>query len=186
MLSLKFSQSTAEESLWIATSSIDSVKVSLPWSYDQTERYFSTLYLTSALTVLSCIITKEDTSQTLRLEAIESFKRGIKLLEDISNGFILARRMLQRFQKVIKSTSKAISFQAEGREAPPNHPNDEEQDSQPRCMNLFDNVGNAEDHDLAQPHPGNFVVSHMPTPSMGDYLGTWDGMYDPEWMPTAW
>ena len=178
----------AGECLQIAKSSIDAVQALFPWSHDQTERYFSTLFLTGVITTLSCIIVKADSSAGTRSDAATTLGQAVALLEGMSGKFVLARHILQRFQGVITIANKVTASQRSVDHEPlPDLPGHEIEINDDRLLDLSQQLGsNNPDPDLALHQLNQPMVSHMPTPTLGDQLGMWEGLDDSDLMPMAW
>ena len=185
MLSLNFPTSMAEDVLRIATNSIDVVHGLLPFSYDQSARWFSTIFLTGAITTLSCIIIKVDSSQDLCTEAAISFKRAAALLESISSGFVLASRMIHRFQAILNIVNKAVVLRRPDSVPFPDTTNQEFGSVDQRCIDILEDFSGLANADAANVQLSQYLVSHMPTPAMGD-TGFWDPLQESEWVPTVW
>jgi hypothetical protein len=110
ILSLKYSNSVAQDCVSIASSSINAIRMhQASQSYTTTDRFASVHYLVGSLLSLVCIIVKTDNLEHTRAEAIESFRTGLSLLKGLSPYFSFARHTLRRLHKIIGSVMQAIS-----------------------------------------------------------------------------
>lgn len=113
IVTLKASRKVAEESVWIAKSSVDAVEdfrtCCLPYQY---HRYSSVMYLTISIIPLICVIIQENESpvntQAPREEVVESFLKALAMLQDIASGFALARLMLSRLDAAVTVAKNVI------------------------------------------------------------------------------
>lgn len=113
MLGLKYNRTIAEECVLIATSSVNAIHAYYHSRYHkQTNRYSSILYLMGSLLILVCVIVKSDNDQCTRSQAIESFKKGLYIHNELSTNFTMARHALHRMHRIIGRTQEVInSFQ---------------------------------------------------------------------------
>lgn len=113
MLAFKYDHSIAEECVLIATSSVNAIHAYYHSRYHkQTNRYSSILYLMGSLLILVCVIVKSDINQFTRSTAIDTFKRGLSIHNELSTNFTMARHALHRMHRIIGRTQKVInSFQ---------------------------------------------------------------------------
>ena len=110
MLSLKYNDTTAEDVLSIASSSINAIHDHHNSQiYKPTERWSSVLFLTGALLPLVCVIVKSENTQQRRVDAIEVFKKGLSLLYQMAPNFGTARHALARLQRIIASATQTIN-----------------------------------------------------------------------------
>jgi hypothetical protein len=111
MVSLSYSQRTAEQCVIISGSSISAVYVYHSSELQKTtDRYGSTFYLTCAILPLLCIIVSDHISMDeIRPRAIESLRKALYVLEDISPGFFFARHTLDRLRPLLQLVNKAIT-----------------------------------------------------------------------------
>jgi hypothetical protein len=112
IVTLKASKKVAEESVWIAKSSIDAVEdfrtCCQPYQY---HRYSSVMYLTVSIIPLICVIIQENESQLgtpPREEVVQSFLKALSMLQDMASGFTLARLMLSRLDAAVTVAKHAI------------------------------------------------------------------------------
>ncbi|KIX06721.1 uncharacterized protein Z518_04697 [Rhinocladiella mackenziei CBS 650.93] len=74
-----------------------------------TERFPTVSFLSGALVALTAVIlgNKVDANTSQKAEA--AFQKAIHLLEDMSPGFSLSRRLLRRFQSVIQAATRTMT-----------------------------------------------------------------------------
>jgi hypothetical protein len=66
-----------------------------------------------SLLILVCVIVKSDVDQFTRSTAIDTFKRGLSIHDELSTNFTMARHALHRMHRIIGRTQKVInSFQS--------------------------------------------------------------------------
>jgi len=113
MLAFTFDHHTAEECVTIATSTIDAIDAIYTSQYHrQINRYGATLYLMGSLLVLVCVIAKSDRYPRTSTCAIEAFKKGLRIHNEMSSNYAMARHALRRIHKIIGKTQQFInSFQ---------------------------------------------------------------------------
>lgn len=74
-----------------------------------TERFPTVSFLSGTIVTLAAVILANRVDRTTYQNACESFKKAIKVLEDISPGFSLARRVLHRFQKITHAATQRMT-----------------------------------------------------------------------------
>jgi len=110
ILSLKYNDAIAEECVSIAASSIDALHIHHgSQAHKPTGRFSSVLYLVGALLPLVCIIVKSDNVQQTRADAIEAFKKGLSMMNQMYPNFSCARHTLRRIRRIVATAKKAIS-----------------------------------------------------------------------------
>ncbi|KAH0844310.1 hypothetical protein FOPE_09304 [Fonsecaea pedrosoi] len=116
LISLQYSQKVAETSLSLAASSVQAIHGyhKSPWRRG-VERYSSVVYLTVAIVPLICLIINKTIAVHIRAAATESFKIALAILTDISEGFALARRTLQRLRRLIDAANKVVAIDSDDR-----------------------------------------------------------------------
>lgn len=73
------------------------------------ERYSTTTYLTGAIIALSGVILAGNVDASQKRKAVQSLDKGVQILEDVAPGYTLARRMLERLQRVIMASRVTVS-----------------------------------------------------------------------------
>jgi hypothetical protein len=108
IVTLKASRKVAEESVWIAKSSVDAVDDYRLSCLPQTvHRYSPVMYLTVAIIPLICVIIQESEMQSPREEVVQSFRKALNLLQEMAPSFTLAQLMLRRLEAAV-TVSNAI------------------------------------------------------------------------------
>jgi len=72
-------------------------------------RFPTVSFLSGVFVTLTSVILAKRADRPVLSKAGEGFLKAVQLLEDISPGFTLARRMLARLQKVIKATTQTMA-----------------------------------------------------------------------------
>lgn len=109
ILSLKYNSKIAVECTTIAASSVNAVHSHYySQSYHPVNRFHLVFYLVGALLPLVCIIVKKDNNQQLRAEAIDAFKKGLAVLNDMYPSYGTARHSRRRLNRIIASAMRAI------------------------------------------------------------------------------
>ncbi|KAF2494376.1 hypothetical protein BU16DRAFT_589184 [Lophium mytilinum] len=109
ILSLAYSEETADEVVSIASTTIDALHAYHSRNLDRpTGRFSSVFYSVAPLLNLVCIIVKADNPPETRTKAIESFKKGLSTFNDMSSNFTLARHTLRRLYRIIETAKRAI------------------------------------------------------------------------------
>ncbi|KAF2802341.1 uncharacterized protein BDZ99DRAFT_577019 [Mytilinidion resinicola] len=109
ILSLTYSEKTADEVVSIAATTIDALYAYHSRGLDRpTGRFSSVFYSVAPLLNLVCIIVKADNPPETRTKAIESFKKGLSTFNDMSSNFTLARHTLRRLYRIIETAKRAI------------------------------------------------------------------------------
>ncbi|KAH0175388.1 hypothetical protein KCU67_g235, partial [Aureobasidium melanogenum] len=96
-------ESTTMQCLSICEDSVDTMKSQISQALNYTDRYLNTMFLTTFITSLGCIVAQGDdrtsTSSTVN-RAMSSLNDGIALLELIAPGYELTRQMLTQLNDV--------------------------------------------------------------------------------------
>jgi len=109
MLSLTYDHKTAEEAVAIAASSVNAIHTYYTSQYHkQISRFSATLYLMGSLLVLVCVIVKNDNPQHTRAHAIEAFKKGLEMHNEMSTNYTMSRHALRRIHRIIRRTQQVI------------------------------------------------------------------------------
>lgn len=161
-MSLKFDHIVGQQCLRTAVDSINAIHEFWTRYHNNTDRYFCTIFLISAVMPLSCIILRPDLNGT-RTEATASFNKALQLMTDIADGFTLTRRMIERLQSVIDVATRPATFRIEGQE-----------------YNLLETLNRdvtnmSEEQNLPYGQQrAQRTFSNVGTPYMGDFSGMWD------------
>ncbi|OQU93634.1 Fungal specific transcription factor domain-containing protein [Cladophialophora immunda] len=125
MLSLEYDYQTAVECVSIAIGSINAIGQYINSDlHRRTDRFSSVLYVQGAILSLVCIIIKSGNPPQLRTDAIEQFKKGLQLLNQLRSDYPLARHALSSISRIIHETNLAISRHSDGDMATPDPPAD--------------------------------------------------------------
>lgn len=109
IVTLKASRKVAEESVWIAKSSVDAVDdYRLSCLPHTVHRYSSVMYLTVAIIPLICVIIQESEIQSPREEVVQSFRKALNLLQEMAPSFTLAQLMLRRLEAAVTVSNAVI------------------------------------------------------------------------------
>jgi hypothetical protein len=109
MVNLRHHRRTAEACVTIAESSVDAVYTYHMSHWKQpTDRYGSVFYMTFAIIPLISVIIKDNQNDAIRLAAVESLRKALFILQDISPGFAFARHTLERFRPTIQVVNRVI------------------------------------------------------------------------------
>jgi hypothetical protein len=109
ILSLNYSEKTADEVVAIASSTVDALHAYHSRALDKpTGRFSSVFYSVAPLLNLVCIIVKADNPTETRHKAINSFKKGLTTFNDMYSNFTLARHTLRRLHRIIETAKRAI------------------------------------------------------------------------------
>jgi len=138
ILSLTYSERTADEVVAIASNTIDALHAYHSRGLDKpTGRFSSVFYSVAPLLNLVCIIVKADNPPETRTKAIESFKKGLTTFTDMYSNFTLARHTLRRLHRIIETAKRAI-LKFHGAEFPDNTPKELQFDSiMPHISDFF-------------------------------------------------
>lgn len=156
-MSLKFDQVVERESLLTAASSVDAIHNFWTRYHNNADRYFCTIFLIGAIMPLSCMIVRSDPN-VYRIEAVTSFRKALKVMEEIGEGFALARRMIERLQGVIDAAIRPIMLDHEISET----------------VNLDATITSDGQGSAFGQHRAPLLSSNLGTPSMGEVSGMWD------------
>lgn len=109
ILALKSSRKVAEESVWIAKDSIQTVDsyraCCLPHPL---YRHSAVMYLTVSVIPLICVIVQEHDFGDQREELVQSFLKGLEILQDMAPTFMVAQLMLVRLSAAITVAKQVI------------------------------------------------------------------------------
>lgn len=162
MMSLGFQKRTADDCLTIAASSIDACHSYFHASHYDIDRYFMNHYLTGAIIPLACIILRRDNDETSRPQATTLFHKAMAILESISVGYLLAQRMLQRFQSILNIANRPTEPHANGL-----------QDGRLPDASNFQNAYGLSNVEESNHLMSQFLISNINTPLAGFQ---WDGV----------
>lgn len=110
MLSMEYDIKTATECVSIAIGSIDAIHSYINSNLHRaTDRFSSVLYLQGAILSLVCIIFKSNNPIHLRTSAIDAFRKGLQLINQLRRNYALARHALSSIHRIIQTTNRAIS-----------------------------------------------------------------------------
>ena len=194
----------------ICENSIRAVKDSLRYSYNGTDRYFCTVYLSGLIKPISLVVKNDKIAHELQLSARECWSQVISLLRNISQNFALGRTSLQRLEDFINATNSVLGPQqnpthldgnaylaetinANRPDSSASHENTlswlcaGEDPKRTYGMTATDSLNPLEPQPHANDLSMRFPLSHMPTPAPeGDqFMG--DAILDPaQWMTITW